>query len=179
MTTGWYTEQGTIWTERENKQIQEEQKIVAAVNNLMEGAFGNLEDYDSRGHSVEIYDGRNEGHTGITLVHAIVCEDDMGGESDFTTYNRIQKNNTYVDFYITSNGTIEQIQTNLQKDNTDLLEDDTNKVFKWLNQVFQEIAIYYSQIPEIYYFGELEPYTHYGKKKTTKVKEMNNRIRHR
>jgi len=179
MATGWYTEQGTIWTEGENKQIQEEQKIVVAVNSLMEGVFGNLEDYDSRGHSVGIYDGRSREHTGITLVHAIVCEDDMGGGPDFTTYNRIQKDDTFVSFYFTSKGTIKEIQTNLKKDNTDILEDDTNKVFQWLHLVFQEIEIYYNQIPEIYYFDNLKSYTHYGRQKTAEVKETNRSIRHR
>ncbi len=177
MTTGWYTEKGTIWTKEESEEIQEEQKIVAAVSDLMEGAFGNLEDYDSRGHSVGIYDGRNGEHTGITFVHAIVCEDDMGGDPDFTTYNRIQKDDTYVDFYITSEGTIEEIQTNLKKDNTDILEDDINKVSQWLHLVFQEIEIYYNQIPPIYYFDNLKPYTHYGKQKTAEVKETKHSIR--
>jgi len=192
MATRWYNKEDTLWRREdkaeknkteEEKRVEEailkrEYKAIATMNNIMEHSFGNLVAFDSPGYTVGIYGGNGE-HTGITLSHAIICEDNEEmSPSNFGTFNEIRIGDTYVAFLIATDNTLQEIKSNLLIDNTASLEKRIEHAYKWFNCTCQEVDKAFSN-PIDYHFGDLDHLKYYGPRETECVAEISRELRYR
>ena len=192
MATRWYNKEDTLWRREdkaeknkteEEKRVEEailksEYKAVATMNNIMENSFSNLVAFDSPGYTVGIYGGNGE-HTGITLSHAIICEDNEEmSPSNFGTFNEIRIGDIYIALLLTSNNTIEEMKTNLPIGNTIPLEEKIEQTYEWFDWASKGVYNTFNN-QEYYRFGDLNHLKYYGPRETECVAEISRELRYR
>jgi len=130
MPSEWYNEEASAnLKQTETDMIQ---KTLDHMNTIVTSAFENLEEFNQYGGEATIYN-NNGVAIGIKLTHAIYGEEEFSQNNNkFEQYNKITKGNEYIAILTRQDGSIRDIQTNIQNAKLDT-------IYRWLIDTYKEI----------------------------------------
>lgn len=168
MSSEWHKGENSV--SLDNIEIQKIQKEVDHLDTVMSSVFGNLEEFDQYGGEATVYDSDNT-PAGLKLIHAIYGEEAMTAKQDsynFEQYNKIVIGDEYVAILIRQDGSIRDIQTNIDTQNP-------RNIYKWLTSALMNID-YILNSPTLYYLKRKE-FRYHGPDETEEADRLRLSIR--
>lgn len=170
MSSEWYKEESSI--ELKDVEIDKIQEEIEHLDTIMSSIFGNLEEFDQYGGEATVYDSEDNPF-GLKLIHAIYGEEAMTAKQDsykFEQYNKIVIGSEYVAILIRQDGSIRDIQTNIETKNL-------GNIYKWLSSAFMNVD-YILNSPTLYYLKRKE-FRYHGPDETEEADRLRLSIRGR
>lgn len=170
MSSEWHKGENSV--NLENIEIQKIQDELDYLDTIMSSVFGNLEEFDQYGGEATVYDSENN-PIGLKLIHAIYGEEAMTAKQDsykFEQFNKVIIGNEYVAILIRQDGSIRDIQTNIDTQNL-------GNIYKWLSSAFMNID-YILNSPTLYYLKRKE-FRYHGPDETEEANRLRLTIRGR
>lgn len=169
MSSEWHEGENSV--NLENIEIQKIQNELDHLDTIMSSVFGNLEEFDQYGGEATVYDSENN-PIGLKLIHAIYGEEAMTVKQDsykFEQFNKVIIGNEYVAILIRQDGSIRDIQTNIENHTP-------GNIYKWLTNAYMNID-YILDSPTLYL--EREDFIYHGPDETEEANRLRLTIRGR
>lgn len=169
MSSEWHKGENSV--NLENIEIQKIQNELDHLDTIMSSVFGNLEEFDQYGGEATVYDSENN-PIGLKLIHAIYGEEAMTVKQDsykFEQFNKVIIGNEYVAILIRQDGSIRDIQTNIENHTP-------GNIYKWLTNAYMNID-YILDSPTLYL--ERNDFIYHGPDETEEANRLRLTIRGR